>query len=354
MQLRMSPGGSMLNSLRRRPLDPPSSLTVTTAQRSRIASEPGCAERISSGVRTKRLSPLRSVESPVPPPMATTRRPRVRPVFSSGRSSTVLESIGRSLDARLGGLGFRAIHVGGAKFRAGIGVEQLGEARIFCQILEIGIVARLETELWIQTQSLVQPLQRILDMAGQAIQRCQAIDDVVRLSILLQQFVEMLSGGDVIAQVHERNGIVIVLLGGLELCRRGPLQMLIAGVEVHVGAVGEFLAGSGDDLLEMRLGLVELVFLHGAEACFVALQRLGVARVFRHGLLCAGFLSHVQNSSCALGNKRLLSVTLVLSNKVSLKGRVEGNGSEISPECRAPSYEKRSPGLFPRFSQPGR
>ena len=37
MQLRMSPGGSMLSSLRRRPLEPPSSLTVTTAQSSLIS-----------------------------------------------------------------------------------------------------------------------------------------------------------------------------------------------------------------------------------------------------------------------------------------------------------------------------
>src|SRR5580693_4697876 len=41
MQLRISPGGSMLSSLRRRPLEPPSSLTVTTAQRSRMTGVPG-------------------------------------------------------------------------------------------------------------------------------------------------------------------------------------------------------------------------------------------------------------------------------------------------------------------------
>ena len=39
MQLRRSPGGSMLKSLRSRPEEPPSSVTVTTAARSAI--EPG-------------------------------------------------------------------------------------------------------------------------------------------------------------------------------------------------------------------------------------------------------------------------------------------------------------------------
>ena len=37
MQLRRSPGGSMLKSLRSRPEEPPSSVTVTTAARSDIS-----------------------------------------------------------------------------------------------------------------------------------------------------------------------------------------------------------------------------------------------------------------------------------------------------------------------------
>ena len=52
MQLRMSPGGSMLSSLRRRPLDPPSSLTVTTAERSRITGESGGPQTASGLERT--------------------------------------------------------------------------------------------------------------------------------------------------------------------------------------------------------------------------------------------------------------------------------------------------------------
>ena len=36
MQLRMSPGGSILRSSRRRPEEPPSSVTVTMAARSRM------------------------------------------------------------------------------------------------------------------------------------------------------------------------------------------------------------------------------------------------------------------------------------------------------------------------------
>ena len=50
--------------------------------------------------------------------------------------------------------------------------------------------------------------------------------------------------------------------------------MLVARVHVHVGAVGEFLAGAADDLLKMGLRLVELVFLHRAQTGLVVLDGL--------------------------------------------------------------------------------
>src|SRR5689334_3819698 len=70
----MSPGGSMFNSFRSRPLEPPSSLTVTTPDSSDI-----CVwerEVIDRGPEppTNFFNPLSRVERPVPPPIATTRR----------------------------------------------------------------------------------------------------------------------------------------------------------------------------------------------------------------------------------------------------------------------------------------
>src|ERR1700722_10987390 len=72
MQLRMSPGGRMRFSRRRRPELPPSSVTVTIAVRLEI----GCSVLISSRRReTRFLRPRSNVESPVPPPRATTLSP---------------------------------------------------------------------------------------------------------------------------------------------------------------------------------------------------------------------------------------------------------------------------------------
>src|SRR5579872_311086 len=311
MQLRMSPGGRMLNSLRRRPLEPPSSLTVTTAERSRMTevSDPG--QGSSLGPRTKRLSPLRRVESPVPPPIATTRIPPADAVSGVVAGSEVLVPIGKESSEQLDRF-FLTHHAHRSEFAAGIGIKQFSKAWILGEVLEVGIIAGLEAQLRIEAERFVQTAERILNVARQAIERGQAINDVVGFGVLLQQLFQVLPGSDVIADIHQRNGVVEVLFWSLELRCRGALQVLVAGVQMYVGAVGQLLARSGNDLLEIRLGLVELVFLHGAQPGLVTLQGLGVARIFRHGLLRGGFLSHVQNSSCALGNRELLAIAFLV------------------------------------------
>ncbi|MNS67464.1 hypothetical protein D3C72_1007180 [compost metagenome] len=83
----MSPGGKTPNSSRSRPEEPPSSATVTIAV---MLSEYS-------------LSPRRSVESPVPPPMATIFGPRRRERlwymtsarFALGRSTSTTSEMTR-------------------------------------------------------------------------------------------------------------------------------------------------------------------------------------------------------------------------------------------------------------------
>jgi hypothetical protein len=71
MQFRISPGGRMSKSRRSRPELPPSSVTVTTA----VISMEGLVAVVFSGMALACLfNPERSVDKPVPPPMATTRR----------------------------------------------------------------------------------------------------------------------------------------------------------------------------------------------------------------------------------------------------------------------------------------
>src|SRR5438105_2615609 len=72
MQLRMSPGGSICNSSRSRPELPPSSETVTMAESASSQRPPRPWSPTSS------FRPESAVDRPVPPPMATSFRPRSR------------------------------------------------------------------------------------------------------------------------------------------------------------------------------------------------------------------------------------------------------------------------------------
>src|SRR4029077_18022981 len=173
MQLRISPGGSMLSSLRSRPLEPPSSLTVTTALSSPMT---GCAvaRRYGSpGAGTKLFRPFNSVERPVPPPMATTRNDPEENLSRESGPGHCWGSMEISLVrlVRVVGLGDR---VG-----SGIGVEQFGKARIFGQVLEVGIVARLEAERGVEPDSRIEIAQRVFHLAGHTVKACQTVNDLV-------------------------------------------------------------------------------------------------------------------------------------------------------------------------------
>ena len=72
----------------------------------------------------------------------------------------------------------------------------------------------------------------------------------------------MLTSGDVVADVHQRDGVVVVLLGSLK-GDGGTRKLLIAGVQVDRGTIAKLANPALDDLLEQRLRFFELPFLEG-------------------------------------------------------------------------------------------
>src|SRR6266545_7730839 len=88
MQLRMSPGGRICSSSRKRPELPPSSETVTIADSDSSHNSPlSCLD-------TYCLSPANRVDRPVPPPMATSFKPYLEVVsfISESQSMRTLQS----------------------------------------------------------------------------------------------------------------------------------------------------------------------------------------------------------------------------------------------------------------------
>src|ERR1017187_9743947 len=144
MQLRMSPGGSTSNSRRTRPELPPSSVTVTVA----VISSAGTA---GSPAFPKSLSPCSSAESPVPPPIETTRSGEVSPMGEA--------SGGRALPAFL------------------FGIDQGVEGRLVSQRGEIGVLARNQAVARFQLDGAFQVVMGLREIAAQGLRQSQRVMD---------------------------------------------------------------------------------------------------------------------------------------------------------------------------------
>ena len=173
MQLRRSPGGSMLKSLRSRPEEPPSSVTVTTAARSAMAL---VAAGRSPGAETCRRSPRSSVDRPVPPPMATTRK-RTRQTASVACS--VLRRL-RRFDRLQESLSSK-------QALRNLRIQQLGKARIVRHVLEVVVDARLQPVLGVQFDGPRQIGKAVLGVAGDRFQHRQPVKSVVGARVIVAE-----------------------------------------------------------------------------------------------------------------------------------------------------------------------
>src|SRR5438445_7187662 len=266
-QLRTSPGGSMPSSRRKRPLEPPSSLTVTSAVRSEMKTPSGWA----SPARTVYcLRPLSKVERPVPPPMATTRIPRAeRPRFCSPG-----DGMRAALALPLFGTGRWQI----CRLR----IQQLSEARIVRHVLEVRVVACLEAVLRIQTDGFAKVFQRAFHLAGETIHHGQAVIGKIGPGIALEYLFHVSARLIKLAAVQERNCVIKVLFVGFK-AGGGAGKLLIAQIQMDAGAIHEFAVPGGKDLLQEGLGFLEFVLLHRLDSTFIVLHSLCKTRVFSEG-----------------------------------------------------------------------
>src|ERR1700759_2996461 len=217
MQLRMSPGGSIFKSSRRRPDEPPSSVTVTTAESSRTMQRneglgagafcvsgplPIRIPRRRSGVTTYRFSPRSRVDNPVPPPMATTR------------SSFSFESARFGNDMRE--VSCPSLNEHHSSLDAGVGldlrIKQFREPRIVRHILKVRIRTRLDPVPRILTDRLSKMFQTMIRVASHARQHRQPIERIIGLVILLQDQLELFARIFIVPIVQQRHGIIIVFL----------------------------------------------------------------------------------------------------------------------------------------------
>src|ERR1035438_5755244 len=245
MQLRRSPGGSMLKPLRRRPEEPPSSVTETTAARSAITP---CAVEGWLEAVTCRRSPRSSVERPVPPPIATTRRAGdaeespLRPSFPENESR--LGVIDWSMFVIHSPPGCKA-----EKASRNLRVQQLGKARIVHHALEVVVGARLEPVLGIQFDGLRKMLQAILRTPCDRVQQREPVKSVIGPRMIGQNVEELLARILEVAGIQQGHGVVAMLLRSRER-QSGSLQLPLAGLDIHLAALFDLGRRSGNHLFK--------------------------------------------------------------------------------------------------------
>src|SRR5262245_47798204 len=134
MQLRMSPGGSTPNSLRSRPEEPPSSVTVTTPVIWRSRGEP-----------TWCLRPRSKADRPVPPPIAASALPPARSASGEAEEGTVVP--------------------------------------VLAELGEVGVVESMNTVLRVQLDRLGERLRRLLGPVLDGVDRRREIGEALVLLV---------------------------------------------------------------------------------------------------------------------------------------------------------------------------
>src|SRR6185437_7866369 len=197
-----------------------------------------------------------SVESPVPPPMATTRSPRRSTEREAGFFAVTETSIRNSIEDR-GSSRLRATTRASERFR----IEEFGKARIVRHVVEVRIAARLNAVLRIQLNRLVQMVQALLSLPGDAVQYRQPVVRVIRHGVFLQQALELVARVFIIACVQQRNGVVVLLLCA---SKGQPILLSVALAHRQVGPrpLQQFRRSVMSQLFKKRARLVELPFLH--------------------------------------------------------------------------------------------
>src|SRR4029077_12253129 len=129
-------------------------------------------------------------------------------------------------------------------------IEQFGEAGIFLQESKILVVARVVAVGSAQFDSDFQIGQRGIGFAGEAIERRHSVNNVIGLRRQLASFVQTFARVIPASEVHHGYAALVVLLKGARILFLRRLHALFRDLDVHAGAVGEFLAGALDDFFQ--------------------------------------------------------------------------------------------------------
>ncbi len=129
-------------------------------------------------------------------------------------------------------------------------VEQFGESGVFLKKRKIFVIARVIPILRPQLDGELEILHGRIGFAGQAIESGHGVKDVVCLRRQFAGALQVLASLVPAAEIHHGDALLVMFIGRADGSAGRPIDALIADADVHLGAVGELLAGSGGHLFQ--------------------------------------------------------------------------------------------------------
>src|SRR5881296_2728228 len=230
------------------------------------------------------LRPRRSVERPVPPPRATTRKPRERELefearfFIFGCEANQTTSFYRKefnteiAEATEKGKTGRALKPAATKTASERGkgsctrtvlfrIEQFGKARVFLEESKVLIIARVIAVFRAELDGDLEIGQSGIGFAGETIERGQSVMHMVGLGRGFAGFVETFARVVPAANVHHGDTPLVVFFGGARILLVRRPHALLGDLDVHARAVGKFFAGTFQNFFELLLGPGEFLLM---------------------------------------------------------------------------------------------
>ena len=167
--------------------------------------------------------------------------------------------------------------------RSDFGIEEFGEARIFSDAIEVGVVTGLEAVLTFEADGFGEVLDAGVVVAGEGGEQGEAVEGVVGRLLFEEDFLEVLASVFVVALVEQGDGVVVALFVRLEV-GGAFVDLCDAGGDIHANAVGEILRRGLEHFGEGVVGLIVFAGLHELERALVEGER-GLAGGVR-GVLC--------------------------------------------------------------------
>ena len=169
-----------------------------------------------------------------------------------------------------------SLNPNGGRYRsAHFGVEQFGEAGIVGHIDKIGVAAGLDAVGRIELDGASEMVEGLLGLAGHAVEQGHAVMGKVGLRRSGEDGFELIAGFLIGADVEERDGVVVLLLGGFE-AEGGLGAVALADGEVDAGALEDLGRGLAGELVEEDAGLLKLALLHELDSVLIVLEKTGV------------------------------------------------------------------------------